>query len=79
MVENRRFAQRELELEDVRTVIPWGGQSPRVLTTAYKNFNLAAEGMGRLDQDGSHVGELRALAPPFRGGQFLLYLEVKNG
>ena len=36
---------------------PWRGQSPRVLTKAHLAFSFTAEGMGRLDQDASRVGE----------------------
>ena len=36
---------------------PWRGQSPRVLTRAHLAFSFTAEGMGRLDQDASRVGE----------------------
>ena len=37
---------------------PWKGQSPRVLTKAFETFRFRPEGMGRLDQDASHVGEI---------------------
>ena len=51
-------AQLELQLDDVRKVFPWGGRSPRVLTTSYQTFSLAREGMGRLDLDATHVGDI---------------------
>ena len=41
--------QLVLSLDDVRlqrVVIPWGGQSPRVLTAAYVRFKLPAQGGG---------------------------------
>ncbi len=54
----RATAQRELELGDLRVVVPWQGQSPRVLTRSYLAFSFTAEGMGRLDQDASLVGDI---------------------
>ncbi len=36
--------QLELALDDVRLKIPWGGQSPRGLTTAYERFTLKTQG-----------------------------------
>ncbi len=62
MARKRRFAQLELGLDDVRKAVveePWGGKSPRVLTRAFVAFSLVREGMGRLDQDASHVGDVR--------------------
>ncbi len=53
----RRTAQLQLELDDVRKVLPWGGRSPRELTRSFETFRFATEGMGRLDLDASHVGD----------------------
>ena len=39
--------QLELELEDARVNIPWGGQSPRALTKCGKLFSLKALGASR--------------------------------
>ena len=61
MARNRRFAQLELELGDVLGAgkdLPWGGRSTRGLTRIAVALRLATEGMGRLDLDGSHVGEI---------------------
>jgi len=60
---NRRFAQRELALDDLRKVVPWQGSSPRELTRAFQAFSLVREGMGRLDQDASHVGDIEQEDP----------------
>jgi len=60
MALNRRFAQLRLELGDfpgAGLALPWGGQSPRVLTRAFAAFSFRREGMGRLSRDASHVGE----------------------
>jgi len=40
--------QLELVLDDVRSVVVWGGQSPRVLTKAYEKFSLGAPPAGGL-------------------------------
>ena len=64
MAKERQFAQRELELDDVRRVLsrePWGGKAPRELTRSFMASSLAREGMGRLDLDASRVGDLNAL------------------
>jgi len=45
----RDCVQLELALDDVRlqrVVLPWNGQSPRVLTAAYARFKLTAQGGG---------------------------------
>ncbi len=47
------FEQLELDLR-----MPWEGRSPRVLTKAFRARSLVREGMGRLDLDASHVGEI---------------------
>ena len=60
---NRRFTQRELELDDVRKVVVWSGRSPRELTRAYKAFSFVREGMGRLDQDATCPGDLEQEDP----------------
>ncbi len=36
------WTQAELELDDVRRRIPWGGRSPRGLTAGYAQFTLKA-------------------------------------
>jgi len=71
-------AQRELELNDVRKVLPWGGQSPRVLTSAYARFRFAPEGMTPLYPDVFN-------ASPFRDkgwsdpDQLLLFIGGNDG
>ncbi len=35
-----------------------GGRSPRELTRAFQARRFRPEGMGRLDQDASHIGEI---------------------
>jgi len=59
--------------------LPWDGVSPRLLTAAYLNSTFRAEGMGRLDQDASHVGDIEQESLP--GGQRLFPFEegVYNG
>jgi len=37
---------------------PWGGISPRLLTRVHSSISFGAEGMGRLDLDASHVGDI---------------------
>ncbi len=37
--------------------VPWEGRAPRDLTRLSLARSLVREGMGRLDQDASHVGE----------------------
>ncbi len=43
---------------EMRLKMPWEGKSPRVLTRAFRAFSFTAEGMGRLDQDASPVGDI---------------------
>ncbi len=38
--------------------MPWGGRSPRGLTRAYKTFRFRPEGMGPLNGDASHAGDI---------------------
>jgi len=60
MAKERQFAQLWLELGDVPgagSELPWGGRSPRELTRCAQSFSFTAEGMGRLDQVASHVGD----------------------
>ncbi len=40
------YAQLELELSDIRKVLPWEGQSPRELARAAIAFRFRPEGMG---------------------------------
>ena len=61
MARTRRVAQLELELGDLPGAgkdLPWGGRSPRGLTKASKAFSFRREGMGRLNEDASHVGDI---------------------
>ena len=70
MAKDLQVAERDLEKLGQLTLdlrLPWDGYSPRVLTRAYETFSFTAEGMGRLDQDASHVGDLN-----IRGGQLAL-------
>ena len=50
MSSSRKGEQLVLSLDDVRlrrVVDPWDGQSPRVLTAAYKRFSFKTQGGGR--------------------------------
>ena len=38
--------QYELVLDDVRSVVPWEGKSPRELTRAFQTFSLGAHPPG---------------------------------
>jgi len=52
------FSSEVLEACEWRDSRPWNGRSPRELTRAFVAFSLVREGMGRLDLDGSHVGDV---------------------
>ncbi len=61
MAKRRSLAERDHVMHqqlELQLGEPWGGYSPRVLTKAFLARRLRAEGMGRLDQDASHVGDI---------------------
>ncbi len=57
---------------------PWEGRSPRELTKSYRTYSFRAEGMGRLDQDASRVGEYERELPR-KGGALPSSRGVRNG
>jgi len=56
--EGRRAGRKLGEQLLLALGMPWEGRSPRVLTRAFEEFSFTAEGMGRLDQEAPHVGEI---------------------
>jgi len=74
-------AQLEFGLDDVRSVLPWGGQSPRVLTAAYARFTLKAQAAKDerffVDPDqGDFFDEVPNGPPAYGGASLLLPLDA---
>ncbi len=57
---------------------PWKGQSPRELTRAFRARTFGREGMGRLDLDARHVGQISE-APAYQLELFPFVKEVQDG